>query len=254
MNSANRCAKHIAFGGYGMPAKKIVLSNDPALLAILQNSFFQREGFEMIPVQDGQTGFRAVEAEGPALAVFDLAMMGEQGLECCRKLKGDPLLAATSVMMLLPDQAAEDLADVCWSAGCDAVAHRPMSGERFLDAACGLLGFSRRLATRLPASFEVTFFASEQERHVGRCVNLNTGGMYLATEILFPVGTDLVIEFSLPGSGKPLQSDVRVAWANHPEWRKKNTMPCGLGLQFKNHTPAWKAALQEFLDSLKHFD
>ena len=43
-----------------MPTKKIVLSNDAVLLDILENSFFQREGFEMVLVQDGQTGFQAV--------------------------------------------------------------------------------------------------------------------------------------------------------------------------------------------------
>ena len=92
-----------------MPTKKIVLSNDAALLAILKNSFFQREGFGMILVQDGQTGFQAVEAEAPTLAVFDLALLGEQALECCRAIKSDPLLAATPVLLLLPETAAEEL-------------------------------------------------------------------------------------------------------------------------------------------------
>ena len=86
-----------------MPAKKIVLSNDAALLAVLENSFFQREGFELVLVQDGQTGFQAVEAEAPTLAVFGLALLGDQALECCREIKQDPLLAATPVVLLLPE-------------------------------------------------------------------------------------------------------------------------------------------------------
>ena len=49
-----------------MPTKKIVLSNDAVLLTILQNSFFQREGFGMVSVRDDQTGLQAVEAEAPA--------------------------------------------------------------------------------------------------------------------------------------------------------------------------------------------
>lgn len=234
-----------------MPSKKIVLSNDAVLLAILKNSFFQREGFGMVLVQDGQTGFQAVEAEAPTLAVFDLALLGEQALDCCRKIKGDPLLAATPVLLLLPDTPPEDLADECWNAGCDAVVHRPLAAERFLDAACGLLGISRRLARRFPVSFQLDFLDSGQKKHEGSCINLNAGGMFLATETLFPVDTSLTVEFTLPGFQAPLQSAVRVAWVNHPEWRKKNSMPCGLGVQFKNPGRVFAKALQEFIDGLR---
>lgn len=234
-----------------MPNKKIVLSNNPLLLSILRNSFFQREGFDMVLVQDGQTGFQAIEAEEPTLAVFDLMHLGEQAVDCCRAVKGDPLLAATPVLLLLPEDAEEDLADDCWAAGCDAVVHRPLAAERFMDAACGLLGISRRLARRFPVSFQLSFLDCKQKKHVGLCVNLNLGGLFLATETLFPVDTELAVEFVLPGFKMALQNTVRVAWVNHPEWRKKNSMPCGVGLEFISASPAFVAALQEFLESLK---
>ena len=234
-----------------MPNKKIVLSNNPLLVTILHNSFFQREGFDMVLVQDGQTGFQAIEAEEPTLAVFDLMHLGEQALDCCRAVKGDPLLATTPVLLLLPEDAGEDLADDCWAAGCDAVVHRPLPAERFLDAACGLLGISTRLARRFPVSFELSFLDSKQKKHVGLCANLNLGGMFLATETLFPVDTELAVEFVLPGFKMALQNAARVAWVNHPEWLKKNSMPCGVGLEFISVTPTFVSALQEFLDSLK---
>lgn len=234
-----------------MPNKKIVLSNNPLLLTILHNSFFQREGFDMVLVQDGQTGFQAIEAEEPTLAVFDLMHLGEQALDCCRAVKGDPLLATTPVLLLLPEDAGEDLADDCWDAGCDAVVHRPLAAERFLDAACGLLGISTRLARRFPVSFELSFLDSKQKKHVGLCANLNLGGMFLATETLFPVDTELAVEFVLPGFKMALQNAARVAWVNHPEWLKKNSMPCGVGLEFISVSQSFVSALQEFLDSLK---
>jgi uncharacterized protein (TIGR02266 family) len=234
-----------------MPTKKIVLSSDPLLLTILRNSFFQREGFDMVLVQDGQTGFQAIEVEEPTLAVFDLVHLDEQALECCRAVKSDPLLATTPILLLLPEDAEEDLADECWAAGCDAVVHRPLVAERFLDAACGLLGISRRLARRFPVGFQLSFLDDKQKKHVGRCVNLNPGGMFLATDTLFPVDTELAVVFVLPGFQMALQNAVRVAWVNHPEWRKKKSMPCGVGLEFVNVSPTFDAALQEFLESVK---
>jgi DNA-binding response OmpR family regulator len=233
-----------------MPTKKIVLSHDSALLAILENSFFQREGFEMVQVKDGQTGYEAVEMEAPTMAVFDLGRLGAQALTCCRSIKEDPLLSQTPVLLLLPDDAEGDLADQCWDAGCDAVVHRPLAAERFLDAACGLLGISRRLSRRFPVSFQLQFVDEKLDKHFGSCINLNAGGMFLATETLFPVDTTLTIEFTLPQLNVSLSRPVRVAWVNHPEWRKKNAMPCGMGLQFLEVTLEFRTILEDFIKRL----
>lgn len=234
-----------------MPAKKIVLSDDKILLSILENSFFKREGFDLVRVADSQTALQAVEEEAPTLAIFDLANSGEQALASCRSIKDDALLAATPVLLMLPERADEELADACWGAGCDAVVHRPLSAERFLDAACGLLGISRRLARRFPVNFQLALLDSKQKQHVGSCVNLNAGGMFLATEKLFPMETKLEVEFTLPGYEASLKCAVRVAWVNHPEWRKKNDLPCGLGVQFVEPSQTVKSALAEFVDSLQ---
>jgi len=239
-----------AGGVISMPTKKIVLSHDATLLAILKNSYFQRECFEMIVVKDGQTGFQAVEAEAPRLAIFDIALMGEQALECCRSIKNDPLLTKTPVLLILPENVDEDMADVCWNAGTDAVVHRPLEAKRFLDAAFGLIGISCRLAMRFPVSFKLKFLDSKHKQHVGICTNINVEGMYLATEALFPVDTQLSIEFTLPGFQSPISVTVRVAWVNHPEWLKKNTLPCGMGLEFINSSSALNKILQEYVNDL----
>jgi len=233
-----------------MPTKKIVLSHDPTLLAILKNSYFQRESFGMVLVEDGQTGFQAVEAEAPTLAIFDIDLLGEQALECCRSIKNDAFLAKTPVLLILPENADEDMADACWSAGTDAVVHRPLEATRFLDAAFGLIGISCRLAMRFPVSFKLRFLDSKHKQHVGNCTNINVEGMYLATEALFPVDTPLSIEFTLPGFQSPISVTVRVAWVNHPEWLKKNTLPCGMGLEFINISSALEKILREYVDDL----
>jgi uncharacterized protein (TIGR02266 family) len=134
------------------------------------------------------------------------------------------------------------------------VVHRPLAAERFLDAACGLLGISRRLARRLPADLPLVIVDPKQKKHPAHCVNLHSGGLFLATDILFPVDTGLTLELTLPGSLLPLQISARVAWVNHPEWRKKPTLPCGLGVQFKNPEPVVMATLQELIDSLPASD
>lgn len=234
-----------------MPAKKIVLSHDPALLEILEGSFFQREGFELVLVKDGQTAFQAVEGDAPTLAVFDLALLGEQALVCCQAIKRDPLLATTPLLLLLPQAGDDGLAEACWEAGCDAVLHRPLDADRFLDAACKLIGISRRLARRHAITLPVVFFDQNQERYTGHCINLNLGGLFLAAEDLFPMDTQLEIEWQLPGIATAMRSRVRVAWVNHPEWHKKKNLPCGMGLQFAERNATRDAALQTTLADME---
>lgn len=233
-----------------MPTKKIVLSDDPELLEILQNSYFQQQNFTMVVVKDGQTGFGAVEAEAPLLAIFDIARLGEQALECCRSIKHDALLAKTPVLLVLPENVVEKMADDCWAAGTDAVVHRPLEASRFLNAAFGLLGISRRLAKRFPVSFKLKFLDSRQKQHTGICRDINVAGMYLATGVLFPVDTELSVEFTLPGYQSPISVVVRVAWVNHPEWLKKDTLPCGMGLEFTNCSVVFREVLQDYVGRL----
>lgn len=230
-----------------MISKKIVLSGDANLLEILKNSFFQREGFEMVAVAEEAEALQVVEAEAPALAIFSLEVMGDQALQSCRQIKADPLLDKTAILMVLPERAGDALADRCWESGCDAVVHPPLSADRLLDASCQLLQISQRLARRIPVHFQLAFTASDQKSHPATAINLNAGGMFLTTDRLFPIDTRLRLEFTLPGFQSAIQAEGRVAWVNHPEWLKKNTLPSGMGVEFVDLNESTARAIREFV-------
>ena len=233
-----------------MFSKKIVVSDALDLLAILEESFFQRDGFELIRVIDGEQAFKAIEAESPAMAILDLASLGQEGLDCCQRVKDDPLLVATPIIFLLREDQAV-LSESCWRAGGDSVIERPLSALTLLDEACGLLGISRRLARRFPVSFQLLFGRNKQKRHHGTAVNLNTGGLFLGSGLIYPIDTRVTLKFTLPGSTKPLSCKARVAWVNHPEWIKKNNLPCGMGLEFLDLGGVAEAVLRDFVASLE---
>ena len=232
-----------------MFTKKIVISDVSDLLDVLGDSFFRREGFRLIRVIDADEAFTHIESDSPALAILDLSSLGEAGVECCRRIKNDPLLQVTPVIIVLgADQSG--FADRCWQAGCDQILGRPISALQLLDDACNLLGISRRLARRFPVSFHLEFSLHELKKHVGTAVNLNLGGMFLSSEYIYPIDTRLSLEFTLPGYRMPLNCSARVAWVNHPEWIKKNNLPCGMGLEFLDMSGSSEAALRDFMANL----
>ena len=233
-----------------MPAKKIVLTDSPELLAVVAASYFQREGFTLFPACAAEAAYELVEAEAPSMAILDLSLHGADGLVCCRRIKHDVLLGETPLLMLLPDGAGGELADACWEAGCDAVVERPLEESRLLDAACALLGISRRLERRFAVNFQLVFAAPGRKPHAASAINLNAGGMFMAAERLFPVGTVLLLELSIPGVAERVSCRGRVAWVNHPEWRKKSALPSGMGVQFRELPAHAGKELGAFFDSL----
>jgi CheY-like chemotaxis protein len=230
-----------------MYTKKIIVSDVPDLVSVLEESFFQREGFELIRVVESDEAFRLIDADSPALAVLDLPSLGDQGIECCHRVKSDPLLQGTPVMMVLDHDPAVGQKDHCLLAGCDHILERPVSALQMIDDACSLLGLSRRLTRRFPVTFNLEFSLHENKKYVGTVTNLNPGGMFLACEAIYPIDTCLSLEFTLPGFKMPLHCTARVVWVNHSEWIKKEYLPCGMGLEFMDLSEFTKRAVREFL-------
>ncbi|HKL20730.1 MAG TPA: response regulator [Tichowtungia sp.] len=232
-----------------MLTKKIVLSDVPDLVDIMEKSFFQRDGFEMVRVIESDEAFQCIETDSPALAILDLSSLGAEGIHCCRRLKSDPLLQVTPIILILAENQL-GLKSRCWDAGSDQVLERPLSALQLLDDACNLLGISLRLARRFPVSFHLEFRRDNDKKHVGIAVNLNIGGMFLASEVLYPQDASIILEFTLPGYTMPIGCLARVAWINHPEWVNKNNLPSGMGVEFLDLSGTAEIVLQNFLDQL----
>lgn len=211
--------------------KTILLTRDGILERILENSFFCREGFRMLQAVDGRKALAAIEEQDPDLAILTLDMAGLGGDDCCRAVKGDPVLRTTAVVLVGNSMTEQDL-ERCRGAGCDGILQRPLKGSEVLELACTLLGIGQRAVPRISTCFKVLCAAPGGKAHAGTALDLTLGGLYVATSDLVPVDTLVSLEFRLPESAATLQCQGRVAWVNHPEWIKKSVLPVGMGVQF----------------------
>ena len=59
-----------------------------------------REGFKISEAVDGTEGIKKIKEEKPALILLDLILPGIDGFEVLAKMKEDPLLASTPVIIL----------------------------------------------------------------------------------------------------------------------------------------------------------
>ncbi|MFL9888256.1 response regulator [Paraburkholderia agricolaris] len=92
----------------------LLVDDDPNILRPLR-WLLEREGFRLLTALDGQVALATVAIERPGLIVTDWMMPRVDGVELCRRLKGDIMTAAIPVVMLsaaLPPHPSEQLWDV----------------------------------------------------------------------------------------------------------------------------------------------
>ena len=83
-----------------MQKPKILLIEDEEDIAALLKLQAEISGYRLIVEVDGLNGYRAVEREKPDLVILDVMLPGQSGLDVCRKIKTNPDLKDTPVIIL----------------------------------------------------------------------------------------------------------------------------------------------------------
>jgi uncharacterized protein (TIGR02266 family) len=87
---------------------------------------------------------------------------------------------------------------------------------------------------------------SEHNFYTGFTENISTGGLFIATRDLLPIGTQTQMTFSLSGSSQ-LITLVEVRWHRLEQASDENISP-GMGVRFLDLTPEQQASINAFID------
>src|SRR5258705_13562673 len=79
--------------------KILIIEDEPDIRELLAYNL-NRDGFEATAVADGKTGLAAARRLVPDLILLDLMLPGIDGLEVCRKLRGEPATAGVALIMV----------------------------------------------------------------------------------------------------------------------------------------------------------
>ena len=137
----------------------------------------------------------------------------------------------------------------CLAAGCDEVITKPVNRSHFLSVAKKYLDVHERKEPRYAVHLKVKYGEQKNETLNDYTVNLNTGGLFIATENLMPVNSELDIEFSLPSNDLSVSCRARVAWLNDESRPLKKDLPAGMGLQFIDIGETEMNIIEEYIAS-----
>ena len=112
----------------------ILIVDDSRSVRLTIQFVLTRAGFTTLVAADGEAGLAAARRERPPVVLLDVEMPRLDGFEVCRRIRADPALAGTYVVMLTGNgQQADELRAL--EAGADRYVTKPFND----DAVVGLL-------------------------------------------------------------------------------------------------------------------
>jgi uncharacterized protein (TIGR02266 family) len=206
--------------------RKILIADDAAMFRELGALFLARSG-RVITANNGFEALDLARRERPAVVVADLDMpcMGGDGL--CLRMREEPELRETPVILVMSGDLAEDRARAI-RAGADDVISKPISRMSLIQSVNRFLrGGTPRGQARVHCDARVQISNDEGERW-GTVRNLSRGGIFVESEAPVAPGTEVALEFALPDLPLRLAPTAQVIWLRP---RQKATPP-GMGLRF----------------------
>lgn len=111
--------------------EKILIVEDEKDIARMVDYNLKKEGYRTVVRHDGPSGAAAAGAERPDLIILDLMLPGMDGLEVCRRLKGDPKTSGAAIIMLTAKSGETDRV-VGLELGADDYIAKPFSVRELL--------------------------------------------------------------------------------------------------------------------------
>lgn len=126
------------------PTTILWIDDDRLLLSVCGDAF-ERYGYRILPASDGPTGIELARQEHPDLILLDVVMFGMDGLEVCQRMRAEPALAKTPIVLLtvLDDAGVRDRGR---ELGATAIWSKPFGPEQLLERVSKLLGPTPRSA------------------------------------------------------------------------------------------------------------
>jgi len=85
-----------------MPKKILIVDDEPFIRALLEQTLedFEDVGVELLAAGDGQEAWDMAQEERPNLVILDVMMPFMSGYEVCERIKSEPALKDTYVILL----------------------------------------------------------------------------------------------------------------------------------------------------------
>jgi DNA-binding response OmpR family regulator len=124
-----------------MTPRILIAEDEESIIASLE-FLMRRAGYETRVARDGDAALASAAQYAPQLVLLDIMLPGLSGFDVCERIRADPALRATRVMMLTARGASDDEARGR-AAGADDYVTKPFSTHDLVARVRALLARGR---------------------------------------------------------------------------------------------------------------
>lgn len=141
--------------------KRVLVVDDEMDVVELVRVVLSTKGYEVIPTYNGEDGLESAVADKPDLIITDLKMPGMSGMEFIKRIRSNPEIAGTPVLVISSLGSQVDKPDSFWTLG--------LGSDDFLSKPFDPLGLLGRVEYLLRKGS----YVSERQNPVGATVANN---------------------------------------------------------------------------------
>lgn len=123
-----------------VPAHVLVVDDQADIRKLLKLTLETRDQTMVHEAIDGENGWERLQEIRPDLVVLDVMMPNTDGLEVCRRIRRDPVLATHTKVILLSGRCQPHEVELGFQAGCDAYLPKTCGPLKLMDKVDELLG------------------------------------------------------------------------------------------------------------------
>lgn len=118
----------------------LIVDDAPFIRLLLREALeeLEDEGQELYTANDGEAGWRLIQEKRPELVLLDVMMPKMSGYEVCQRVKGDPELCSTYVVLLTAKGQGVDR-ERGRDVGADDYVTKPFDPDFIVDIARSVL-------------------------------------------------------------------------------------------------------------------
>ncbi|HWI17381.1 MAG TPA: response regulator [Vicinamibacterales bacterium] len=209
--------------------RPILNVNDDDASRYVVTRILQAAGYEVVEAASGLEALSLVRAETPALVVLDIQLPDINGLEVCRRLKGDPQTAGIPVLQTSATFISADRKVQGLESGADGYLAQPIEPPELLATVRALLRANaaeqqvRDAASEWQQTFDALVEAVMVADRDGTVTRVNRAAMTMAKGVDL-IGMDLRDAAVAMLGGSPVDW---LAGARHSRARETTVLPVG---------------------------
>ncbi|MCP4574472.1 MAG: response regulator [bacterium] len=121
---------------------KVLIADDEANIRNILDFTLNAEGFTVIGARNGAEAFTLALSEQPDIVILDVMMPDTDGIEACRRIKGDKRTSNLPVILLTARSGSDDRRRGR-EAGADAYITKPFSPTKVVATLREILGANK---------------------------------------------------------------------------------------------------------------